>query len=170
MPALMIRENSLQTLERTVGGNWMVAPRQIPVAVDLERAAPRPRARRDSVFPLLNAISKRHRSSTITNVILMCLISLWTVMIVEPFRSISFAQNSKAVRAVWTILSIWGFVNTIFNARDLSDYNKTGREIKTLLQNRLPTPTSALGTIFGFSWGLMRWCLIAVYVLGPFFW
>ena len=170
LPPLTIVENSLQTPPRALVGDRIAAPLQAPVAMDLERAAPRLGARRDPIFPLLGAINKRHRSSIIMNVALMCAISLWTVMIVEPSRSTSFAQNSKAVKAVWTIISVLGFVATILNAQAIPTYNETGREIKILFQRRLPTLTSTLGRMFGFFWVLIRLCLIIVWVLGPFFW
>ena len=91
-------------------------------------------------------------------------------MIVEPYRPISFAVNSKGVKAVWTILSIFGFVITILNAKDIPEYNKTGHEIKELTQRRLPALTSALGTIFGCFTRPLYMFLILVWVLGPFFW
>ncbi len=140
----------------------------IAVNADLERAAPRPRAPRDSTSSLVRRMIKRHSVSVGFTITLMGIVGGWTMVIVEPFNHRRIAENNKGVRAIWAFLGIAGFVVMVFNASSLRAFRVTGKEIKGQMERRLPAPTSWLG-VLRLPWFFLYLCLTISWVIGPFF-
>lgn len=164
--------------EVTIAGDRIApiapAPARNP---DIERAAPRPqgrawgqpRAMPDPFPSLVRRIIKRHLVCIFLNLLMIIAVSIWTVVIVEPFRQPSTTENTKAVRAIWAVLGIFGFIIMLFNGCSLSEFKKTGQEIGSRLEARLPSLTSILGRFTCVLWDIIRLWLYLVWVVWPFF-
>ena len=155
-----------------------IAPAAPARNLDVERAAPRPQGRArgrpwampDPFSSLVRRILKRHLVCIFLNVLMIVAASIWTLVIVEPFRQPSTTENTKAVRAIWAVLGIFGFIIMLLNGCSVSEFRKSGQEIGSRLEGRLPTLTSILGKSTRLLWVNIRLCLYLVWVIWPFFW
>ena len=136
---------------------------------DVERAAPRPRARHNPVVPLVGRMVKRHSLSVIRTVVTVALAGSWALVIVEPFNHRRVAENNKGVRAIWACLGIWGFLMTLMNVSCLAGFRKTGKEMKAHLQTQLPGLASIFGGGLHYPWTVVGFFLTVTWVLIPFF-
>ena len=137
--------------------------------VDVERAAPRPRAPHNSISALVGRMLKRHGGCILCTMSLAIGVGILTTVVVEPFNYKAAAQNNKGVRAMWVLLSIFGLVITAINAASIPEFNETSSEIKSQMERRLPNLTSIGGRILGYPWSILRVFLNFAWVAGPFF-